>query len=199
MNPIERFPSGFSLGARLNAAFKIMFEIDACTRRNCWSIQTRFVSIQICSTAWYKNSWWSRTPCRYSSHIPWTIVHLTGHVKKQYGKNFPWRVSNLVWSAALMLSWQSGKTELGINLINHRHFMEIFWFSGIYSNHRFFMENCLGPWWSAYDLRFPRAKVWGQSYYVHRPGLPSFWSFPSPGRNRCCVTWITVSFGNTIF
>lgn len=106
----------------------------------------------------------TRTAGRSSSHIPWTIVHLTGRVKKVYGKTFATKgcwLSGQRSTNAFLIAWQ---TRVSYELINRRYFMDIFCFSGLYSSHRFFLETCLGSCWSAQDWRLPRAEVWGQPH-----------------------------------
>lgn len=91
-------------------AWMLLFWDWACTVRSCWSIQTGFVSTKTCSRTWYESQLWTRNAYRYSSQISWTVVHLTEHAKKHYGKIFAMKgcyLSVNCSTSAFLIVWQN--------------------------------------------------------------------------------------------
>lgn len=151
MKPIKRFPSGFRQHMCLNAAFLRLM-------RNCWSIQTGFVSTKTCSTTWCESRLWTRSAYRCSSQISWIVVHLTEHVKKQYGKKFAMKgcyLSVNCSTSAFLIVWQ--------NSVRYE-----------FHKPQTFYENFLVQWNLLQSHIFSWKPVWVPE------GLPMTWSVQGP-------------------
>lgn len=175
------------------------FEIDACTVRNCWSIQMGFVSTKNCSTTWCESSLWTRSAYRYSSQIPLIVVHLIEHVKKQYGKKFAMKERYLsvncstsafliVWQKSVRYEFHKPQTLYG-NFLVQWNLLQL----RIFSWKPVWVPDGLPTTWGFQGPRFE-----GRVKNVHIPGLPGFWSFPAFWEKQM-LCHMEHSFGNTIF